>query len=243
LKGRQRDIDEAIKLVKSIDVAPLQVVLDVRIVDTSPEFAELLGLKWDFGTLKFGEGGNRLLPDPAGLSRSRLDINAIIDAQTVKTDVKVLARPSIHAIDNEEANFFVGDTYRYPVTSSGGLGAQNISIEEFPVGIGLRFRPRIGADGMITLVLNPFVKTINGFSNGLPQETSREATTTVLVRDGETLVLGGLIRDEDRRILTEVPFLSRLPIVGQLFRHRERNRRQSNVIFTLTPRIVRNTAQ
>ena len=87
---------------------------------------------------------------------------------------------------------------------------------------------------------HPVVSTITGIGAGnLPQSSSREAETTVMVQDGETIVIGGLIRDEYSKIVQEVPLLSKLPLIGELFRNRSTNRRHSDVLVFITPHLVK----
>jgi type II secretory pathway component GspD/PulD (secretin) len=72
----------------------------------------------------------------------------------------------------------------------------------------------------------------------LPQTSSREAETTIIVKDGQTVGIGGLIRDEFRKTITEVPFLSKLPVIGELFRYRSTTKNRTDIIVTITPRII-----
>jgi type II secretory pathway component GspD/PulD (secretin) len=112
------------------------------------------------------------------------------------------------------------------------------TVVEVPVGIILLVHPRVNGDGQITLRVKPVVSTVSGFVDGVPQTSTREAETVVRVKDGDTLVIGGLIRDEDVKTMTKVPILGDLPLVGQLFRYHERNHRRSEVMIFLTIKMV-----
>ena len=92
--------------------------------------------------------------------------------------------------------------------------------------------------GMVMMNINPIIQTLNGITNGLPQTSSREARTSLIVKDGETVVIGGLIRYEDTRTMIKVPIVGDIPIIGQLFRHTNTDHRRSNVIVTITPHIL-----
>ena len=100
----------------------------------------------------------------------------------------------------------------------------------------------VSSDGTMTLSLYPQVSTVTGYLNlngaSYPQIATREAQTTVRIRSGETLVMGGLIRDEDVHSLEEIPLLSKIPIFGELFRHRNVTKTRSQVIITITPTII-----
>ncbi|AIE84009.1 type II secretion system protein GspD [Fimbriimonas ginsengisoli] len=249
LKGRRDDVSNALALLAKVDTKPLQVVIDVRIVDASPTDIEKVGLKYSWQPLQFfdiapGTDTNTLThishtPGVGQIGRLPFNLLAVLDLMVQKTDAKLMANPSMQVMNNEEANFFIGDELSFPISTNGALGSQNVQLEKFNIGIGLNVRPRVNADGNITLRLNPVVQTLTSITNGLPQTASRDAKTVVMVQDGETVVIGGLIRDEDTRTISEVPFLSKLPIVGQLFRHNDRNHRRSNIIVTVTPHIVK----
>ena len=166
---------------------------------------------------------------------------ATINAMVTNKEAKLLADPRIQVIDNEDGSFFIGDTLRTRI-SQAGLTGTNIQVLEFPVGIILLVRPRVHGDGRITLRVHPVVSTVTGInSDSLPQTSSREAETTVMLKDGETVVIGGLIREEISRTLQEVPLLSKLPLVGELFKNRSTSRRKSDIMIFITPRIVKDT--
>lgn len=253
LKGRRSDVEAAVSLLSQIDVKPAQVVVEVRVVDSSPETIDALGIKYDWSPFSVVEAPRGTLIDntflnttrPGGIgqiSRLPLGVNALLDLAVTKTDTKLLANPSIRVIDNEEANFFVGNELRYAVQTAGPLGSQSSTIEKVLIGVALNVRPRVSADGSIQMLINPSVNALLSVSaNGLPQVSARTASTSLIARDGETIVLGGLIRDEDIKTVQEVPLLAQLPIVGQLFRHTDRTHRKSNVVVTITPHIVRDT--
>jgi type II secretory pathway component GspD/PulD (secretin) len=229
----------------------MQVMVEVQVIDTSPELTDKLGIKWDWRPFNFWESrpGNTInnsfqnTTRPAGfgqITRLPWNFNALLEAMVVKKEAKILAKPSVMVIDGDESNVFIGDTIRARLSQSTGLGAQTVEIAEFPVGIILLFRPRVNVDGNITMRVHPVVSTITALdSDNVPQTSTREAETTVLIKDGETVVIGGLIRDEMTKTVQEIPFLSQLPIVGQLFRHRSTSSRKSEIIVLITPHLIR----
>jgi type II secretory pathway component GspD/PulD (secretin) len=111
-------------------------------------------------------------------------------------------------------------------------------VVEVPVGIILLVHPRVNDNDHITLRVKPVVSTVTSFVDGVPQTSTREAETVVRVKNGDTLVIGGLIRDEDVKTMTKVPLLGDLPLVGALFRHYERNHRRSEVMIFLTIKLI-----
>jgi type II secretory pathway component GspD/PulD (secretin) len=247
LKGLAPDLDAAFKLLAEVDRKPRQIMVEVNVLETSPENNEAIGLKYNWSSLDFrelpkGSGPSDSTTRPVGMglfSRVPWNFQAVLSAMVTRKEAKVLARPSIQVVDNGQASFFVGDTIRARIVTGGALGSQNVDIREFPVGIILLIAPRVNADGNITMHVNPVVSTVNSVDgDNIPQTSSREAETTAIVKSGETVVLGGLIRDEDSKVIEEVPFLSKLPIVGQLFRNRTRNHRRSDIIVSITPHLI-----
>ncbi len=255
ISGTESQVESALKLIEQVDIRPKQVSIDVRVVDTSPDVAEELGVKWSWNTFSLFErpsgtdldtttgqpssNATRNL-DFGRLSRAPLNINAVLSAMVTRKEAKLLASPRVTVVDNDDANIFIGDTLRSQIVAAGGISGTTIQIYEFPIGIVLLVRPRVNADGLITMRVHPVVSTITSIDSttGLPQSSSREAETTAIVKDGETIVIGGLIRDETTKTVQEVPLLSKLPLVGELFRSRKTDRRKSDVLVFITPRIV-----
>lgn len=253
LSGLPLDLDNAFKLLEQLDVAPQQVLVEVKVVDTSPENAEQIGAQYTFNPLNFFEvpkntgvatiGSNTQGVGVGQFSRIPFSFNAQISAMVSRKEAKILANPRVMVVDNEDANIFIGDTVRTKISQASTNGT-TIQVLEFPIGIVLLVRPRVNADGRITMRVHPVVSTITAIgADNLPQTSSREAETTVMIKDGETIVLGGLIRDEMLRTVQEVPILSKLPIVGELFKYRSKDHRHSEIMVFITPHILNEDAQ
>jgi type II secretory pathway component GspD/PulD (secretin) len=250
LSGAPADIDSATRLLEQLDVAPQQVMVEVKVVDTSPEAAEQIGLQYDFSPLSFfetkpgtdvsanGFGSTTKQAGVGQFSRFPWSFSAALSAMVTRKEAKILASPKVMVVDNEDANIFIGDTIRTKISQASTNG-QTIQVLEFPIGIVLLVRPRVNADGRITMRVHPVVSTITSIgADNLPQTSSREAETTVMVKDGETIVLGGLIRDEMLKTVQEVPILAKLPLVGELFRFRSKSHRHSEIMVFITPHIL-----
>jgi len=253
IRGPKARVSEAIRLLEAIDVRPPQVMVDVNVVETTPNFSSNIGNTFNWQPLQFLEVPSGRAADlttfnnlnstrPAGLgqiSRMPGSLTATLSAQITQGNAKILANPRVQVMDNDSASVFIGDTLRVRIATAGALGAQTIEVLEFPVGIILLLRPRINPDGTITMHVNPAVSTIRSIdANGLPQTSTREAETTVVVNDGETVVLGGLIRDEQTETLTKFPILGDLPVIGELFKNRTKSKRRTDIVVTITPRIM-----
>jgi general secretion pathway protein D len=124
--------------------------------------------------------------------------------------------------------------------ATGGINQQPISSYVYEnIGVNIDITPRTHHDDDVSLALKVTLSNISGALNGLPTFGNREITTTIRLKDGETSMLAGLIRDEERTKLAGIPGLSDLPFVGKLFAHNRKETIESDIILTLTPHIVR----
>ena len=261
LRGSPANLDEAMKVLALVDVAPRQMSIEARVVETSPESLEQYGLKWRW--TRFGayevpagtsvnaeEGGmgfndfTKFFTVPSNIlkntfSRVPWSFDTILQAMITKRDAKILASPNISVLNDHDASIFIGDHLRFTALATSSPVSGNVfTVVEVPVGIILLVHPRVNGDGMITLRVKPVVSTVSGFVDGVPQTSTREAETVVRVKDGDTLVIGGLIRDEDIKTMTKVPLLGDLPLIGALFRHHDRSHKRSEVMIFLTIKLT-----
>jgi len=176
---------------------------------------------------------------------------ALLTAAQSNDDVNILSAPNILTTDNQEAEIVVGQNVPFIAstsTSETNLGNTFNTVDRRDVGITLRITPQISEGGMVrlnlfeevsALVPNPLVN-----ANQLgPTTTIRSATTAVVVRDKQTVVIGGLISDETNNTESSVPFISDIPVLGNLFRSTSGERHKINLLIFLTPRIIRNAAE
>jgi type II secretory pathway component GspD/PulD (secretin) len=244
-------------LLAEVDVAPRQVMIEVKVIDTSPEDAEQLGLAYSYSPLGLLEvpPGTQVTQSPlqnsplatvasqfGTFSKLPLGLSATFNALTTHSESKILANPRIQVLDNDSASIFIGQTINVQLSNS-GLTGSTLTVQQFPVGIILLVRPRVNADGKITMLVHPVVSTVTSTnSDGLPQTSSREAETTIMVNDGETVVIGGLIQDEMTKEVDSVPFLSKLPLIGELFKNRSKDHSHTEVMVFITPHILKDVA-
>lgn len=259
IKGRQSDVDAAMKLLADIDVKPKQVVIEVKVIETNPTAAEQIGVGYSFSPVNFYDvapgtlltnaagavtqtAGSTQSLGPKNFSRTPLNFTATLNALVTKSQAKLLAEPSLIVIDNDSGSFFIGNTVSVELQGVGPLGATQETIAQFPVGIILVVSPSISSDGNVTLHVNPVVSAITALNaDGIPQTTAREAETTMIIHDGDTVVLGGLIQDQDTTTISSVPLLSQIPIIGELFKSRTHNRNRDDILVSITPHIVKDT--
>jgi general secretion pathway protein D len=172
---------------------------------------------------------------------------AIVNAVQSDNQSNLLSTPSIMTLDNEEAYFLVGQ--EVPITTGQSL-SDNFdnafrTIQRQNVGITLEVRPQINAGGSIKLDIRQEVSSIAGtVSNANPELilNKRELETTITVDDGEIVGIGGLLDDNDRRTLRRIPLLGDIPVLGELFRSRTRERGRTNLMVFIRPTIMRNAA-
>jgi general secretion pathway protein D len=254
LKGSRPALDEAMKALALVDVAPKQMLIEARVIDASPDFTKNLGVEWSWNPFQFSErpgvSGNTTPPStppfplgPLGFGsfgRVQFTPRAILNAMVTSKDSKLLASPQISVLNDQDATIFIGDTLRFQSLAVSGPNTGNqFTVVEIPVGIVLLVHPRVNDDGNITLRVHPVVSTLSGgVVDGLPQTSSREVETIIRVKDGDTIVIGGLIRDEEIKQMSKIPLLGDLPIIGHLFRNDSHSKRRSEVTIFLTIKMI-----
>jgi pilus assembly protein CpaC len=167
-----------------------------------------------------------------------------------KTDglVKVLAEPTVMAISGQTGSFLAGGKIFIPVTQDNGTGGRTVVLEEKEFGVSVKFTPTVLGGGRIHLRVRPEVSELNaagiqisagGVNAVLPSFTSRKAETTVQLMDGQSFAIGGLIKNNTTSSIKAFPFLGELPIVGALFRSTQFQTDRSELVFIITPRLVK----
>jgi len=176
------------------------------------------------------------------------DLTVLFDALETKGLVKTLAEPTLVTMSGDTANFLAGGEFPIPInqSSSAGTGTQlpTITVEFKPFGISLAFTPTILQDGLINLVVNPEVSSIDPTTSirlGLievPGIKVRRAHTTVELRDGESFTIAGLLSDNYQNSIRQYPFIGDLPIIGSLFRSTGFQHDQTELVIVVTPHLV-----
>jgi pilus assembly protein CpaC len=243
-----------------------QVVLEVRILEADRNVAQDLGLgaiiqgsnfNFTFGSGLVGSttpAGSTTVPlvglvgsSPAsGALRALTHLgSATIDAQVAALEqkglVRTLARPDLVAMSGEKATFLAGGEFPFPVPT----GLNNVTIEFRPYGVKLNFTPTVQDDGTIRLVVEPEVSALDTANtlrlNGttVPALTIRRTTTTVELKNGESLKIGGLFQRSLTNQMNQIPGLGEIPILSALFRSTHWQRNETELLIIVTPRIVR----
>ena len=244
-------------LIKSVDRQPMQILIEARILEVTLNSEDSFGIDWQSlfqtgnGTGPDGTGtgvlGTRGL-DGAGSSRTkglvfkidRTDVTVALSALEQDGRIRTLSTPKLLALENEEASVIVGDRRGYSVTTTINQVTTE-SIEFLESGVILRVTPRVDADGRIMLDIHPEVSTGVVDANGIPSQATTEVTTRVLVASGETIFVGGLIKQTITENRNGVPILGRIPGLGLLFSSREATSINTETIVVITPRVVGET--
>jgi len=177
------------------------------------------------------------------------NIESYIDALERKGVAKTLAEPTLVALSGETASFLAGGEFPIPVVQNSSGGGQNgnngITIEFKPFGVSLGFTPTVLADGVISLAVTPEVSSIDPSAsitlNGLtiPGLQTRRAKTVVELRDGQSFAVAGLLRNDFKDTVRQIPVLGTLPIIGTLFRSTGFQKDQTELVMIVTPRLVK----
>jgi general secretion pathway protein D len=252
-------IAAAARLIDLLDKARPEVIVDTELLEVSRNRLIEFGLQLASPTSPASPGINGVadvnktdlnVSTLRNLSQSDILLSSVpaLYYRLMKSDnnSRVLANPHIRATDGLAASARFGEQVPVPVTvfspiATGGVAQQPITSFNYQnIGVNIDFTPRIHMDNSVSLAMKISVTSISGTGfGGLPTFGNREISTQIRLRDGETNMLAGLIRDDDRKLVEGIPGLSDLPLVGRLFAHNRNTREQTDVILMLTPHIVR----
>lgn len=220
-----------------------------------PGVSSLLGASIDseqaintLGTLSglfLGVIGEEVDIDGSGPIPPLPSFSALFQALSSVTDVNVLSTPSILTTDNEQAEITVADVIPFPTGSTVGTSGVTVStIDRLPVGIRLAITPQISEGEFLNLNIVTEVSNITEAPQGLNTQVfgiatqTRTADSSIIVKDGQTIVIGGLVSDRERSAENKTPLLGDIPLVGNLFKQKQKLNQKLNLIILLTPRIV-----
>jgi len=178
-------------------------------------------------------------------NRDGTDWTFFIDALKEDGMLKVLAEPTLVTLSGKQANFLAGGEFPVPVPQVSGGGGQTITIEYKPFGVGLTFAPTVLSSKKINMQIMPEVSeldfsnavTISGFT--VPALTTRRVSTVVELGDGQSFAIAGIIKDQQRSIVSKFPVLGDLPVLGALFRSSSFQKNETELVIIATPRLVK----
>jgi type II secretory pathway component GspD/PulD (secretin) len=253
ISGQADVVKQAVSLLDQLDIKQAQILIEARVVDLNSDAAKELGVTWDWTPFVFQQNvptvdkNTTPFPNPptGKMSHLPLGFSAVLDAMVTAGRGKVLANPKVSVIEGKPAVVFIGDQVKYVVSITQGTNGPNVTTETANVGVQLQVIGDVNTDGNITLNIRPEVSAITSFLQvagtaiALPQVASRYTASTIRVKDGETVVIGGLIKDSDITSLRKIPLLGDLPFFGNLFRHRSTTREHSEVVISITATVLK----
>ena len=237
--------------------APQQVMLEVKVAEVSKTLIDQLGMAANinggFGSWSFGLLADFLSGGLSAITASKANnspLKLAFDAQKTDQLVKILAEPNLMAISGQEASFLAGGKVYIPVPQSNGANGTTIVLQEEQYGVGLTFTPTVLEGGRINLKVAPEVSELSstgvavtaGNSNNttiLPLITTRRASTTLQVYDGQSFAIGGLLKSSVTGTLKGLPGAGELPVLGALFRSTSYEQDKTELVFVVTPRLAK----
>lgn len=250
LRGTREQIDRARQYLTQVDLPPRQIAAELYVLSLNQTDALRLGIDWNIlregrvQNLGVGHGAttNSNIGGAYEYAAGRV-FNFAAQLEQTNLSSKIIARPNVLLSHARPNTIFVGDTVRF--IESIQSSQQGVSVVTGEVETGVRFdiQASIGADGNVAMRLRSQLSFLTGFTpvpggGQLPQTSDRVLETFVDMKAGETIALGGLIREEERRRVTGIPILKDIPIIGALFSFTERESLPTEVVFILTTREV-----
>ena len=254
-----RDTPEAVRMVEKLiaaqDLGEPEVMLEVEVLEVGQNTLSQIGIQWpSSGSLSVigaaGVPGQITGTEAQNLSSGnfRITVSDPLLALNLREQAgrsNLLANPRIRVKNKEKARIHIGDKVPVITTTAGATGFVSESVNYLDVGLKLEVEPLVSLEdevgikvGLEVSNISQEVKTTGG--TVAYQVGTRNAATTLRLRDGETQVLAGLISDEDRRTASKVPGVSRLPVVGRLFSNNGETVNKTEVVLLITPRVIRN---
>ncbi len=250
------NIELAEKLIKLWDKPKAEVIIDLEIMEVSRMKLRQLGLSFDqniiglkySGTQTDKEGWFNLKDiDFTKMENYQLSVpTAFIQFLETDADTKIIAQPRLRGLADEEIRSLVGQKVPIPQTTfapiaAGGISQQPVTSFVYQdVGLEIKIKPKIHFEKEVTLDLELKITSIAGTGiAGIPIITTREVKNILRLKDGETNLLGGLLKDEERKSLKGIAGLKSIPLIGRLFSAEDTTVEQTDVVLTITPYIIR----
>lgn len=269
IKARPRDYNIISEVIKQLDVLPRQVLIEVMIVDVNLKDDISFGVEWFLknkgikidnavysadmalsnGTTlaQNTELGKGLAGFSYGLYNGAGGLRALVTALAEKTDVNILSSPTILAVDGQESSIEVGDevpTLTSTITTDGGLTTQSVQYRN--AGIILKVKPFINDSGVARMEITQEVSAVTSETTGSinsPRFRTRKATTYLVAKDGQTIVIGGLMQTQKTKSSSGIPFLKDIPVLGYAFGGHGSNTNKTELLIAITPHVLKTREQ
>ncbi len=246
--------------IQSLDGDRQQVYVKAKIIEISENRSQEVGLKYGLSGGSAGQNGlftfNSLLGDGKvgavnvdATLLSKLSIPSITSGVALGANIallnsqgaaNILSEPSILCINNQESSIYVGKTKSINMgTTLTGTGLTQSSYTRQDIGLTLKIKPRLSNDNKVLLAVETKLEDIESETTvGLPTTTKREVKTSAIVNNGESVIIGGLIKEKNDQGVSKIPLLGDIPVLGHLFKDTSKSRDKINLVIILTPYIV-----
>ncbi len=264
LIGLQNDISEIKKLISKLDIVQQQVYVQAKIIEISEIRTKNLGLK--YGLNGFSSNSANILTFSSALNgassvspltltelsgygfgvgaiKDSLSLGIAINLLKQQKALDIVSEPSILCINNKQSSIYVGET-RSVVTGTTVGTTTTTNFQREDIGLRLSVSPRISNDNKVTLAINTKIedmKETDLANDGTPSTNKKEVITTAIVGNGQSVILGGLIKNKIESIEDKVPFFGDIPIFGELFKNEYDINDKVNLAIIITPYIVPNS--
>lgn len=253
--GAPEQIEKVQQLLKELDVPYQQILLEAQVMALSKNASKSLGIDWSWSQFppptQSSTSTSTVNYFPIGIVTGgdgqvyKFGVNATLNALITSGDGKILARPNVMTFNGNKATIFIGD--QLPIVTPSTTGGTTTNTTSYKnAGISLSYVPRINDDDFITAsvfveVSTPTMVTLGSGSGATQayQITTRSAQTNVRMKDGDTMVIGGLISSSDTKNMSKVPILGDLPVLGKLFQSVNRGKIETEVVIFLKAKIVK----
>jgi general secretion pathway protein D len=262
----QKDYEIIKNIITELDKEQKQVFVKARIVEISETASQRIGIKYGLEggratsdglyTFAMNMGGSALTLSPIlssainlGDIKSGLAFGASIDFLKSNGAANIVSEPSVLCLNNMESKIYVGQTQSIITSATNSDSTTDLTRNTYTredIGLTLQVKPRIANDDKVTLQIEAIVEDVldgSGSDSGMPTTTKREVTTRAIVKHGESVIVGGLIRNKVTENNNKVPLLGDIPLLGRLFTHVTDVNDQLNIVIILTPYIVNSSSE
>ncbi len=259
VRGTPEIVELADKLIRTWDKPKGEVIIDLEIMEVSRVKLRQLGLDFEnnYAGMRYGMPGSTTDPSAGWYSLKDIDFSnpanlvlslpvAYLQFLESDTDTKIIAQPRLRGLSDEKITHKVGQKVPIPKTTftpfaAGGVSQQPITNYDYQeVGIEINFTPRVHLEKEVTLEVDLKVSSLGGVGYAdIPILNNREIKNMIRLKDGETQLIAGLLRDEERKTIKGIPGLKSIPGIGRLFGAEDTTIEQTDVILTITPYIIR----
>ena len=230
IRGKEAELNEIESLLRGIDRPVPQILIESKVIEIAASDSIRLGFDHNSGVFKFVNG------------KKAEDIYSTLNAMLGSGQANLVASPRIATLDNHEAVINIGSRIPYAVPVSSNSAATQWTVDYIDAGVKLKITPQLGEGSSITTFIQPEVSSISEWrataAGEFPVIATRNASATVRVKNGETIVVGGLIMDVDRVNVTRTPFLGQFPILNLFFQNRSVEKEKTEMVFMIKPYLI-----